>query len=271
MNNNYNIVPPFRFINWIIEAFFLIIEKPVFWFSYALVNAFVFSLSSNILYLHFIGILSFIFTVNIIRKIYTGKKTIVDKTFFIKNIFFLFHLLFLSIVVRYIFWIFSASFTIFDDIKSWGLTDYLNPIKMILSNKVEHNIELFLFNVLVMPFHYIQMTFYTMFFCAAICFYPLFVWINNSAMFSYKLNLKVILNNMGNIAFVLLILVLLSLLVFLYSVSAFPYLYTLSSAIFYCMWADIFNEQKKQPIKATSFNIPHIINPNPQIIKNTKK
>lgn len=260
-DNRYNISPPFRFFNWIVEAFFLIMDKPVFWLLYALMNAIVFSLSSNIVYLHLIGILSSIITVNIARQEYTGKKNLIDKSCVIKHAMLIFNLLFFAIVVRYIFWLFSASFTIFDDIKAWGIEDYMNPIQMIISGLAETNLDLFLFNFLVMPFHYIQMTFYTTFFCAAVFFYPLFIWKNNSAIFSYRLNLRVILHNMGNVACILLTIVLLSLVVFLYSVAAFPYLYVFTSVIIYAMWADIFNEQKKQIIKPTPFELPPIMQP----------
>lgn len=179
-------------------------------------------------------------TVNVARYFYSKEE--MSETWLIlkKHILYIFLLLFASILVRYIFWLSSNSLlldvTIFQD--------YLNPLDMMRLGLWQSQFDLFLFNLVVMPFHYVQIISLTLFFTASIFFYPLFMWSSNSAIFAYKLNLRVTMANLGNVGFVLLFIVLVSLAVFLYALIAFPYLYLWASLVLYCMWADIFYEKK---------------------------
>ena len=144
----------------------------------------------------------------------------------------------------------------------FSMSDYINPLAMYRAGVWRQAFDLFLFNSFVMPFHYIQMNLFSLFFSLSVFFYPLFIWKNNSASFSYRLSLKVALANAAPLSITMIIFVLFSFLVYTFPLSAFPYLYVVGSCVTYCMWADIFNEQKKKPVfvKPVSLDVaPHLL------------
>ncbi len=274
-NNDYKIVDPNGFLRWFKEAFLLIIDRPFFWLMYSSFFATLFALSSNVIYLHALGTIATITTVNLCRFFYSGKITDFSSFSLKKHAFLVFNWVFICILLRYFFYLASTASLLFNSneidkttLLQFSISDYLNPLDMINSGVWRQNFDLFLFNALVMPFHYVQISIFSLFFSLSVFFYPLFIWKNNSASFSYRLSLKVSLANAIPVSITMIIFVFLTFVVYSFPLSAFPYCYILASSVLYCMWADIFDEKKKTP--ALVGKAMELV-PNPNIALNSMK
>lgn len=279
-NNEFKIVEPNGFLKWFKEAFLLIIDRPFFWLMYSTFFAAIFSLSSNVIYLHTAAAIATVATINLARYFYSGKITDLSVFSLKKHAFLIFNWVFICILLRYFFYLASMASLLFNSygldvdkaaLLQFSISDYLNPIDMINSGVWRDNFDLFLFNALVMPFHYIQISIFGLFFSLSVFFYPLFIWKNNSASFSYRLSLKVSLANAIPVSITMIIFVFLTFVVYSFPLSAFPYCYILSGIVLYCMWADIFDEKKKAPVLAKRASIEMLPVPMMNGIKKEKE
>lgn len=254
-SNEYKIVPPWGFLGWLKEALLLLVDRPIFWLAYATLFAVLFSFSSHLLYLHIVGIVCLFTNVNICRYFYTGTYKPFPELAQKKHAFLVFNLLFAVILLRYLFWLSTHAASSIDmggeNVINLGIpmTDYINPLDLINSGLWRSMFDVFLHNFAIAPFHYIQLSVLTLFFSLSVFFYPLFIWKNNSAAFAYKLSLKISIANAVPLSIALIVLILLSFLVAVLPLAAFPYLYIFSSAVVYAAWADVFDERKRSNVK----------------------
>lgn len=255
-NINKKLTPDF--LKWVNKSFYLIFEKPLFWFFYSLLFVFLFSFLQSSFSFFILGSSFFFLTIQLLHKQYTKNSFNFNKLILLKYFFIIIFTSFLSSLTLFFIntitqpfqHLFTAQFT---------LNDYINPFIFFKQLYSSTDLDFLFFNLFNIPFYYILLAQISTFLFTLPMLFPLFIWFNKSLYFSILYNKVIFKNNFVIVIQFLLLFFIIDFIIFQINYLVFPFFYIFSIAVIYNMWIDFFNITAKNKEIAELLKIKKIL------------